>query len=61
MKYKEIVLPYGVGCRPEYMVAYQSLKHDANNKNEIVTMYMILTEMSSLYQNITWSQETKQD
>jgi hypothetical protein len=43
------------------MVAYQSLKHDADNKKEIVKVYMILIEMSSLYQNITWSQETKQD
>jgi hypothetical protein len=39
---KEVVMQYAIGCQPEYMVAYQSLKRDANNKNEIVTMYMIL-------------------
>jgi hypothetical protein len=43
---KEVVMQYAFGCQPEYMVAYQSLKHDADNKNEIVTMYMILMEMS---------------
>jgi hypothetical protein len=58
---KEVVMQYAFGCQPEYMVAYQSLKRDADNKNEIVTMYMILTEMSSLYHNITRSQEAKQD
>jgi hypothetical protein len=56
---KEVVLQYAFGCQPEYMVAYQSLKRDADNKNEIVTMYMILMEMSSLYRNITQSQEAK--
>jgi hypothetical protein len=55
----EVVLQYAFGCQPEYMVAYQSLRRD--DKNEIVTMYMILMEMSGLYQNITWSQENKHD
>jgi hypothetical protein len=56
---KEAVLEYAFGCQPEDMVAYQSLMHAAENKHEIVTMYMILTELSNLYWNITWSQETK--
>jgi hypothetical protein len=35
---KEVGMQYAFGCQPEYMVAYQSLKRDADNKNEIVTI-----------------------
>jgi hypothetical protein len=35
LKDKEVVLQYAFGCQPEYMVAYQSLKPDANNKKKL--------------------------
>jgi hypothetical protein len=40
-------------------VVYQSFMHDSYSKNEVLTMYLM--EMSSLYRNITQSQEIKQD
>jgi gag-polypeptide of LTR copia-type len=48
---KEVVMQYAFAeyMMAYHMMAYQRLKCDADNKNEIVMMYMILTEMSSLY------------